>query len=31
MPEATYKKGLNAYSDMTKSEFYDYFNLVKAE
>jgi C1A family cysteine protease len=31
MPTATFKKGLNAYSDMTEEEFKDYFNLVTAE
>lgn len=30
-PNAPYKKGLNAYSDLTENEFFDYFNLVGAE
>jgi hypothetical protein len=30
-PTSTFKKGINAFSDMTESEFFDYYNLVNAE
>jgi len=30
-PNTAFKKGINAFSDMTESEFFDYYNLVNAE
>lgn len=30
-PAKSFQKGINEYSDMTESEFFDHFNLINAE